>query len=313
MKQSIRNYGPVAALMAGIVAVSAVITLFCGVETPRTEQWTVLTTVRPLYEAVQRVVGDTDAVRIYALTGTDSAGCLHEYQLSPADRLAVERADLLVLNGAGAEPFLDDIVPATPAQKIVDTSQGLSLLCAAEEHAHAGHTHDHEEDAYNEHVWASPARYAVQIQAVTQALCTLDPARADTYRANGEAYRQQVLALGERLQRAAAAQKNRPCVLFHPSLAYLAEDLGLQVEISLAGEQQAGISAGELAAVRALGEQRPDLLLLYDAQYTVRYTGVDGLVPAKQVLSLDTGVSGDWLAAMERTARAFEQIEEGQA
>ncbi|MBQ1202547.1 MAG: zinc ABC transporter substrate-binding protein [Clostridia bacterium] len=312
MKQSIRNYGPVALLMAGIVGLSAVITVLGGVQTPASETLTVMTTVSPLYEAVQLVVGDTDVVRIQTLTGTASAGCLHEYQLSPADRLAAERADLLVLNGAGAEPFLDEIVAALPTEKVVDTSRGISLLCAAEEHDHEEHAHHHEEGGYNEHIWTSPVRYAAQIQAVTQALCALDPAHAQTYRANGEAYRGKVLAIGERLRRAAEALPSRRCVVFHPSLLYLAEDLGLQVELSLAGGEQAGLSAGELAAVRTLGAQEPGLLLLYDAQYAVRYTGVDAGVSPAQVLSVDTGVSGNWLVAMENTALLFERIQEGQ-
>ena len=108
MKPFLRHYGPVAALLAGILVVSALLSLFAGgrVDDPRPQ---VVVTTYPLYVAAQNVLGETDGVRVTMLSGV-GAGCLHDYQLSPADRLALERADKVLINGVGAEAFLDGLV-----------------------------------------------------------------------------------------------------------------------------------------------------------------------------------------------------------
>jgi len=312
MKQTIRHYGPVALLLAGIVAAAVLLTVFTGQVGPAAEERVVLTTTYPLYLAARQVVGETSGVRVETLAGA-AAGCLHDYQLSPADRITAERADVVLLNGAGAEPFLEDVVPSGRA---VDTSAGLELLCSDHGHDH-GHGHDHEEHtAYNEHLWTSPRRYGAQIQTVTEALCRLNPGTAAAYRRNGEAYRQQVLDMGTRLRAAAGKLPSGRCVIFHDSLAYLADDLGLEVALALTVGEDSGVSAGDLSAVQRLVQQDPGLLLLYDDQYTVRYNGVDRLVPARQVVAMDTAVTGtgrltDWLDAMEHNLALLERVTEG--
>lgn len=322
MKDTIRHYAPVAWLLAGITAAGVLLTVLLGVGQPGLQERTVVTTTYPLYVAAQQLTAGAEGVRVENLTGS-ATGCLHDYQLSPANRITLEKASLVLTNGAGAEPFLEDVLPTLTAP-VADTSAGISLLPSGEHAHHAeedgdGHDGDHNHDhRYNEHIWVSPARYARQVTAAEEALCAADPENAALYRQNAEAYRTRIGAVEQRLQAAADKLGNRRCVLFHESLAYLAEDLGFTVAVCLSAGEESGVSAGDLAAAEAAVKQDPTVLVLYDDQYTVRYPSVDGLVPAAQVLALDTGVKGtgsadDWLRAMERTAQALEKCGEGAA
>ncbi len=317
MKSFWKTYGRVALLMAGILALSAIVTAFTGtVGLPRRGR-TVVTTTYPVYVAVQNILGDTDTVAVENLTGA-AAGCLHDYQLSPANRITLEGASLVLLNGGGAESFLDDTLAALPDLPTVDTSVGLSLLesCHDHEHPHGGESTDGHTHAANEHLWVSPTRYAAQVAAATKALCALDPENAAAYTANGEAYRQRVLAVGARLRAAADKLPSKTCIIFHDSLAYLADELGLTVAASLHVGEESGVSAADLAAAQQAAVQDPNVLLLYDSQYTIRYPAIDALVPAAHVLTVDTAVIGrgrasDWLDAMTANAELFETITEG--
>lgn len=313
-----KHYGRIALLMAGIVLLSAVVTAFTGtVGLPRRDK-VVVTTTYPLYTAVKTILGDTDAVAVENLTGS-ATGCLHDYQLSPANRITLEGASLVLLNG-GAEGFLSDTLAALPDLPTVDTSAEISLLESCHDHAHPddeessdGHAH-----AVNEHLWVSPTRYAAQVAAVTEALCQLDYENAAAYTANGEAYRQRVLAVGARLRAAADKLPSKTCIIFHDSLAYLADELGLTVAAALHVGEESGVSAADLAAAQQALANDPNILLLYDSQYTMRYAALDTLVPAAQVLTVDTAVVGhgrasDWLDAMERNTHIFEQVTEGEA
>ena len=305
MKPILRQYGPVAVLLVGILVVSTLLSLFAGgrVDDPRPQ---VVVTTYPLYVAAQNVLGDTDSVQVTMLSGV-GAGCLHDYQLSPADRLALERADTVLINGVGAETFLNGLVEES---RLVDTSVGLSYICADADRHHEDLDHQHTE--YNEHIWLSPAAYLSQVWQVSQAIIQLHPELTETYTANADAYMRQVLDV----QYALPGFDKRPCVLFHDSLSYLASDVYLDVRLTLSAEGESGISAADLAQVEALAKEYPDLVLLYDTQYPIRYTAVDGLVSAEQVLALETAVVGagkptDWLDAMSRNLEKLQTVIQG--
>ena len=275
----------------------------------------IVTTVRPLYAAALQLTDGVPDVRVENLTGS-STGCLHDYQLSPANRLSLARADLVLLNGAGAEGFLDEVLPQLDAA-VADTSAGIDLL-AGHEH---DHEHDHEEEhdhdhAVNEHIWVSPTRYAAQVRTLTAALQAADPAHAAQYAQNAARYLAQIQATEERMQALRQRLQGRRCVLFHDSLAYLADELSLQVAAVLPVGEDSGVSAGELAEAERIARDDPAVLLIYDDQYTTRFGSVDRQVSADRVLALDTAVKGegradDWLQAMERTLSRLENIGEG--
>lgn len=306
MKTTLRHYGPVAGLLAVIVAVSALLTLWLG-DTPRqAERPRVLAITYPLYVAAQQVIGDTDGVELSLLSGT-GAGCLHDYQLTPADRLALSQADLVLANGLGAEPFLEGVVESA---RLVDTAAGVQPLCTT--HHHEGEDHHHESESYNEHVWVSPTQYEKQVAVVTRALRAVDPQNSALYTQNARQYLSAVRQVADALP----DLTGRPCVLFHDSLSYLAEDLGLDVKLTLSAEGDSGQSAAQLAQVARLAAQHPDLILLYDTQYPVRYTSLQGVVPAGQILALDTAVVGagkptDWLDAMQKNAEKLQKLTGG--
>lgn len=313
-----KHYARVALLMAGIFLLSVIVTAFTGAADITSRGKAVVTTTYPLYVAVRNIMGDIDGISVENLTGS-ATGCLHDYQLSPANRITLENASLLLLNGGGAESFLDDTLSAVSGLSTVDTSAGLTLLETCHDH---GHSHDGEraeghDHALNEHVWVSPTLYAAQIEAATEALCVLDPEHAAAYTVNGDAYRRRVLAVGARLRAAADKLPSRTCIIFHDSLAYLADELGLTVVASLHVGEESGVSSADLAAAQQMVQNNKNTLLLYDSQYTIRYSAIDSLVPASHVLTINTAVVGrgmesDWLDAMAHNAEIFENITEGE-
>lgn len=304
MKSTIRHYAPVAMLLAVILAVSAVLSHLAW-DGRQDNRPRLLATSYPLYLAAQNVLGGSDEVALEMLSGAGT-GCLHDYQLSPSDRLALAKADVVLTNGTGTETFLEEVEP----DRLVNTAAGLELLCA--DHHHEGG--EHHEEEYNEHLWVSPLRYQKQVLAVMNVLISLDSENAAVYRENATNYCMGIDAVWSQMP--TEGLKGRPCVLFHDSLAYLADDLNLDVKLTLTFDGDSGLAVADLAKVERLAKEHPDLLLIYDTQYPIRYGAVDGLVPAKQVLALDTAVVGagkttDWLDAMERNSQKLGQLQMG--
>ena len=310
MKQTFRQYGAVVAMLATVLALSVLVTALAGnlsFGADKTKGKTVLATTYPIYVAALNILGDDPDVTLTRLDGA-AAGCLHDYQMSPSDRRAVQAADLILLNGAGAETFLHGIVEES---KCVDTSAGLDLLLSEGEHHHDHAEGEHPHEEMNEHLWLSPTLYAKQVEAVLNALITLDPNNEETYRRNATEYLTHIYGIQVELAVLKTELEGAPCVLFHDSMAYLAADLGLDVKLTLSVEGESGLSAHHLGEVERLAAEHPDLLLLYDTQYALRYEGVAG-----NPVTIDTAVRGqnradDWLTAMRHNVDMLKQITQG--
>ena len=122
-----RLYGGVLLLMAGIAAVSIGITALLGqYRTRREDGFAVMASFYPMYTAALQVAGGIDGVTVSCLTQPQT-GCLHDYQLSPGEMIALKEADILVLNGAGAETFLSSALAQLPGLRVADTSEGIPL------------------------------------------------------------------------------------------------------------------------------------------------------------------------------------------
>ncbi len=86
----------------------------------------IVTSFYPLYISTINITKDIPNVTVTNMTKSQT-GCLHDYQLTPQDLKTLEKADILVVNGAGMESFLDDIISQYPNLQIVDAFMIISL------------------------------------------------------------------------------------------------------------------------------------------------------------------------------------------
>ncbi len=309
MKSAGKHYLPVALLMAAIVAVCAMITVMTGtpIASPTDNNKRIVTTSYPLYIVACAVTQGVDGVTVENLMGS-AGGCMHDYQLTPADRVLLDGADLVLMGSADAEPFMVDILPQLYCP-VVDTVHNERLHAVDD----AQHSHDHDHDhTADEHVWMRPMAYAAQCQAVTEWLAQIDPDNGDAYRRRKDDYTQQIMKAHGELIISMQTLPTTVCITFHDSAKAFAEGLGLTVAASLTVGEDAGVSASDLAAVQRALAEHPDALLLYDSQYDIRYASIDALVSPQQVLALDTVVAGDrvgddWMDAMAKNAALLRQ------
>ena len=170
MTRSTRIYGKVALLMAGILAASVLLTLAVGVDRRPAGKTRIVASFYPVYIAALNLADGVEGVEVVSLTGP-TTGCLHDYQLSPDNRITLSGASLLAVNGAGAESFLDGVLAQSPDLPVVDTSAGVPLIESGEHHEHEGHDHSEQEEVfYNEHIWTSPERYRRQVENLRDGL-----------------------------------------------------------------------------------------------------------------------------------------------
>ncbi len=246
----------------GIVLVSLVVLITASVlayskinekhpvaDQPPESKLSVVTSFYPLYFFTKEITGETADVYNLTPAGVEP----HDYELTTQDRVKIGESDLLVINGAGFEPWAAKLLGAggVPAAKIVNAGQELAIAAAPEEGD--GHTHgessDHEAEnlATDPHVWLSPVLAKQVVAKIKSALSAADPKNAGLYAEREEALLAKLDLLNESYRTGLAECKEKNIVTSHAAFHYLAAAYGLN-QVSIAGlSPEAEPSAKELA------------------------------------------------------------------
>lgn len=239
----------------------------------------IVTSFYPVYILTRNVCADIPGVRVINMTKPQT-GCLHDYQLRPEDVKTLEEADVFIINGAGAEAFMDKVLNQQPDLKIIEAARGIKLIKGA------GNQGD------NPHVWVSPALYIKEIENVSYGLAQADPAHAAQYQKNGQAYITKIKTLQDGMHRELDSLKNRNVVTFHEAFPYFAQEFKLNVVAIIEREPGSAPSATELAQTIKIVKKSGTRALFAEPQYSVKAAQTIASETGARVYSLDPGVTG---------------------
>jgi len=189
----------------------------------------IVTSFLPVQSHTAAIAGDR--AKVVQLLGKDVGP--HDFQLSPGVVKKLADADLLIINGAGIEEWLGDLIAKSgnPGLVVVDSSRGIDLVESPEEIAvggeGSGHHHHHHHGDGNPHIWLDPVIARKQAANIVAALQKADPANAATYAENGAAYEGELAALDAKFRTTLAPLPNKNLVTFHDAFPYLAARYGL--------------------------------------------------------------------------------------
>ena len=178
----------------------------------------------PCYDFARQAAGDRAEVTMLLKPGTEA----HSYDPSPADILAIGGADLFVYVGGESDAWVDNILDSfgddAPARlRMMDRVNGL---IEEDEDAHE-HAHDGEPE-YDEHIWTSPVNAMRMVEATAEALCAVDPAHAQGYTANAQAYGDAIGALDQEIRAIVEGAARREMVFADRfPFAYFAREYGI--------------------------------------------------------------------------------------
>ena len=196
----------------------------------------IVTTVFPLYDWVKNLVAGQDGVSVSMLldTGVD----LHSFQPTAADLMELGACDLFLYVGGASDGWVPDALKAAPREgrMALDMVSCLGDRIRTEELVEGMTGEAEETPEADEHVWLSLKNAALLVDRIAEALCTLDGAGAEVYRANAAAYIKKLTAL-DRDYEAAVNGANGRTLLFGDRFPfrYLAEDYGLAYYAAFSG------------------------------------------------------------------------------
>ena len=197
----------------------------------------ICTTFHPVQILTERLMYGIDNVEITNITA-NTTGCIHDYALTTKDMKAIENSDLLILNGASMEEFLNTYLNSNKNINVVDTSYGTSLL-----------KDDHEEEQ-NSHIYLNINNYIKQMENTYSALVDLDftgEQKAQIFKNKNEFLNEllELLKYSEKLN----TIKSKRVVLSHNSFEYMINNLNVDIVEILEVEHENEISSSKISKI----------------------------------------------------------------
>ena len=250
----------------------------------------IVTSFYPLYISTINITKDIPNVNVTNMTKSQT-GCLHDYQLTPQDLKTLENADILVVNGAGMESFLDSIISQYPNLKIINATEGLDLLeDDTHSHDHDEHDHDHE---YNAHVWVSVTGNIEEVKNISSQLENLDPENKASYEANANTYIAKLEDLKSEMHEELDNLPNRDIITFHEAFPYFAEEFNLNIAGVIEIEPDSEPSAKEIENIINTVKEKNIKALFTEPQYSSKVAETIAVETGATVYELDPIVTGD--------------------
>lgn len=182
-------------------------------------------TVAPLTSIVANIVGDLAEVRGLVPEGVNS----HTFEPKPSMAADLADADVVFVNGLQ----LEEPTTKLAAANLPDDGQIVELGTLALDEDQYLYDFSFPEDGGkpNPHLWTNPPMAACYARTVASVVAKADPANADAYRANLEAYLAKVDDLDRRMAEATETvpAADRRLLTYHDAYAYFAARYGWTV------------------------------------------------------------------------------------
>ena len=237
----------------------------------------------------------------------NNVGCLHDYTLTAKDAKLLNDADVLVINGAGMEGFVHDLGETTENICIVDSSQGIELLCDADDHSADAtehgeeHSHNHEHGE-NSHIWMSVDNAEKQVVNIVEGLVKVYPEHEKAIFANCDLYIARLRDLKDDMESVSLQVQDKPVISFHNAYDYMAQEMGFHIVTTIESDHGGEPSAKKLAGLSVTIKEQGVKALFTEPHY-------EG--SAATILSAETGIGVYTLNPVlngEDTKTAYEDI-----
>ena len=179
-----------------------------------------------------------DRVGVTALVGPDSD--VHVYVPAPSDAGKVANARLLVINGLGLEGWLPRLLQSSGSKApVVVATKGITPLKLG--------------SAADPHAWQWVANAKTYVANIRDALTEADPADAEVFKSNAEAYLAKLDALDDEIGPwvASIPSAQRKLITTHDAFGYFAKAYGLEFIAPQSVSTETEPGARDVAAIIA--------------------------------------------------------------
>lgn len=206
----------------------------------------------PVAFMAEQIVGDK--AEVINLAGSVD---VHSFEPSPQDLVKINKADLVVFQGAELEPWTDGVIPELKAKGVntLEVTHGLEL---AKRGGHDDHKdehkdeHGHKHGEFDPHTWLDPILAQKMAGKILEAVVAIDPTNEKTYQANAKALKDRFAKLDQDLKKGLAQCANEEFIVAHNAYGYLVRRYGFKTHAI------AGLSPHDEPSAKLLAELKKE-------------------------------------------------------
>jgi ABC-type Zn uptake system ZnuABC Zn-binding protein ZnuA len=247
--------------------------------------------ILPMADFCRNVGGETVEVEILIPAGASP----HTYELTSEQMKFLSEADVLVTNGLGLTPWVEDLFAKLDNPELITVVAGEAVPQA--ELIKIGENkeedHQHEQGVYDPHVWLDPNLAIYLVEAIRDAFIEADSDKQEIYRENASKYIEELEGLDGNIVEEVSAFAERKFVSFHPAWVYFAHRYGLEqigVVEELPGKEP---SAGEIAELVDLINEEGVKVIFTEPQFNPKAAETIAEETGAEVVLKDLDPVGD--------------------
>jgi zinc/manganese transport system substrate-binding protein len=230
-----------------LVPFALVAVLLTGCATPSASDATIkIVASTNVYGDIAQTIGGDDVTVTSLISGAQRDP--HSFEASALDQLAVSKADVIIANGGGYDPFVGALVEASATEAIVLTASEIVGLA----------------EGANEHLWYDFESMDAVAERIANTLAELDPSHAPSFEANYAEFSSSLDVLAD------ATQHKGAVAVTELVPVYLLENVGLvnaaPAAFTEAIEEGGDVPPSALQQTLALFDDREVVLLAYNEQ-----------------------------------------------
>ena len=279
--------------------------LSCGNSRPSGEKPTITVSIAPYEYFVDAIAGDNFTVNVMVPPGASP----HNYEPYPEQIKKLQQSVAYIANGYldFELVWMDRFYGMNPDMVELTLADYMELIESNHAHpegehgekAQVGEDHgEEEEDAVgvDAHFWLSPKRGLIIASEIKDFLCELDPPNSGLYQENFTELAQSIVKLDLKADSLFGAAQKKTIIIYHPNLAYLAKDYGInELAIEEGGKEPSPAHLKELVDLaRSEGIKSVFIQKEYDKRYAETIAGDIGA----GVVVVDP-LSANWLASTD--------------
>ena len=256
----------------------------------------------PLAYAAEGIAGDLAEVVSLAGPGVEP----HDLELTPGDVAKINDADLIVYIPEFI-PALDAVVKTLDQSKVINATQGITLI-SGDSHSHEGEEAHSEEEGHSDesatdpHIWLNPSNMVLIGNSIAQALSALTSDSAINENRSG--FENALTTLASDYTAKLANCSIKALVVSHEAFGYIANAYGFE-QVGISGlSPEAEPSPARLAEVAKIAKAENATTIYYESLVDpkVAKTLADELkITAEMLDPLESPpASGDYLSVMQQ-------------
>ena len=134
-----------------------------------------------------------------------------------------------------------------------------------DEHEEAVEEKDHVHEGRDPHMWMSPKRVILMIEAIGDTLSQMDPENQEIYEKNASDYIQKLKDVDKEIQATMDQLEHKAFIIMHPSMGYFADDYGLEmIALEEDGKEK---TASHLKTVIDYAKRQNIKVVFYQAEF----------------------------------------------